>query len=105
MLIACVPDAGRGGERARAGRERGGRRGRGTSDTERVLRTRQARPAPRRTHQSSQCPPPPFREALLPPPAPLGALPKVDTNAKKAYEADYWKGILDAQGKNDGTYY
>jgi len=29
----------------------------------------------------------------------------VDTNAKKAYEADYWKGILDAQGKNDGTYY
>merc|ERR1719502_2304092 len=25
----------------------------------------------------------------------------VDTNAKRAYEADYWKGILDAQGKND----
>merc|ERR1712232_725981 len=30
---------------------------------------------------------------------------QVDTNAKKAYEADYWKGILDAQGKNDGTFY
>jgi nitrite reductase/ring-hydroxylating ferredoxin subunit len=29
----------------------------------------------------------------------------VDTNAKRAYEADYWKGLLDAQGKNDGTYY
>eukprot|EP00930_Biecheleria_cincta_P034057 TRINITY_DN2356_c0_g1_i7.p1 TRINITY_DN2356_c0_g1~~TRINITY_DN2356_c0_g1_i7.p1 ORF type:complete len:505 (+),score=118.29 TRINITY_DN2356_c0_g1_i7:31-1545(+) len=29
----------------------------------------------------------------------------VDTNAKKAYEADYWKGILDAQGKDDGSYY
>merc|ERR1712228_1030264 len=29
----------------------------------------------------------------------------VDTNAKKAYEADYWRGLLDAQGKNDGTYY
>jgi len=29
----------------------------------------------------------------------------VDVNAKRAYEADYWKGILDAQGKNDGTYY
>jgi len=29
----------------------------------------------------------------------------VDTNAKRAYEADYWKGILDAQGKDDGTYY
>jgi len=29
----------------------------------------------------------------------------VDTNAKKAYEADYWKGLLDAQGKDDGTYY
>merc|ERR1711966_18553 len=29
----------------------------------------------------------------------------VDTNAKKAYEADYWKGVLDAQGKNDGPYY
>jgi len=28
-----------------------------------------------------------------------------DTNAKKAYEADYWKGILDAQGKDDGSYY
>jgi hypothetical protein len=30
---------------------------------------------------------------------------QIDTNAKAAYEADYWKGILDAQGKNDGTYY
>jgi len=30
---------------------------------------------------------------------------KIDTNAKKAYEADYWKGLLDAQGKVDGTYY
>jgi len=29
----------------------------------------------------------------------------VDTNAKKAWEADYWKGVLDAQGKDDGTYY
>jgi len=29
----------------------------------------------------------------------------VDINAKKAYEADYWKGVLDAQGKDDGTYY
>mmetsp|Transcript_23839 Transcript_23839/g.49001 ORF Transcript_23839/g.49001 Transcript_23839/m.49001 type:complete len:484 (+) Transcript_23839:77-1528(+) len=29
----------------------------------------------------------------------------VDTNAKKAYEAWYWKGLLDAQGKDDGTYY
>merc|ERR1712031_110587 len=30
---------------------------------------------------------------------------QVDTNAKKAYEAPYWKGLLDAQGKDDGTYY
>ena len=29
----------------------------------------------------------------------------VDVNAKRAYEADYWKGLLDAQGKDDGTYY
>jgi len=29
----------------------------------------------------------------------------IDTNAKRAYEADYWKGLLDAQGKVDGTYY
>jgi nitrite reductase/ring-hydroxylating ferredoxin subunit len=29
----------------------------------------------------------------------------VDTNTRKAYEANYWKGLLDAQGKNDGTYY
>jgi nitrite reductase/ring-hydroxylating ferredoxin subunit len=29
----------------------------------------------------------------------------VDTNAKKAWEADYWKGVLDAQGKDDGSYY
>merc|ERR1712061_648628 len=29
----------------------------------------------------------------------------VDTNSKKAWEADYWKGVLDAQGKDDGTYY
>jgi len=29
----------------------------------------------------------------------------VDQNARKAYEAPYWKGLLDAQGKNDGTYY
>ena len=30
---------------------------------------------------------------------------QVDTNTRKAYEAEYWKGILDAQGKNDGTFY
>jgi len=29
----------------------------------------------------------------------------VDVNAKRAFEADYWKGILDAQGKDDGSYY
>jgi nitrite reductase/ring-hydroxylating ferredoxin subunit len=29
----------------------------------------------------------------------------IDTNAKRAYEASYWKGVLDAQGKNDGTFY
>ena len=29
----------------------------------------------------------------------------VDTNAKAAYESWYWKGLLDAQGKDDGTYY
>lgn len=29
----------------------------------------------------------------------------VDINAKKSYEAAYWKGLLDAQGKVDGTYY
>ena len=29
----------------------------------------------------------------------------IDTNAKQAYEANYWKGLLDAQGKDDGTYY
>mmetsp|Transcript_68435 Transcript_68435/g.107586 ORF Transcript_68435/g.107586 Transcript_68435/m.107586 type:complete len:240 (+) Transcript_68435:62-781(+) len=29
----------------------------------------------------------------------------IDTNAKSAYEANYWKGLLDAQGKDDGTYY
>jgi len=29
----------------------------------------------------------------------------VDTNAKKAYEAPYWKGVLDAQGKDDGSFY
>eukprot|EP00438_Fugacium_kawagutii_P036338 Skav209030 [mRNA] locus=scaffold1809:45841:46401:- [translate_table: standard] len=29
----------------------------------------------------------------------------IDTNAKTAYEANYWKGLLDAQGKDDGTYY
>lgn len=29
----------------------------------------------------------------------------IDTNAKRAYEANYWKGVLDAQGKDDGTYY
>jgi len=34
-----------------------------------------------------------------------GVQVEVDANARKAYEADYWKGLLDAQGKNDGTYY
>jgi len=29
----------------------------------------------------------------------------IDTNAKRAYEAPYWKGVLDAQGKDDGSYY
>ena len=26
-------------------------------------------------------------------------------NAKAAFESNYWSGILDAQGKSDGTYY
>lgn len=30
---------------------------------------------------------------------------KVDVNAKLNYESQYWKGILDAQGKDDGKYY
>mmetsp|Transcript_61891 Transcript_61891/g.133094 ORF Transcript_61891/g.133094 Transcript_61891/m.133094 type:complete len:258 (-) Transcript_61891:198-971(-) len=30
---------------------------------------------------------------------------QLDVNTRKAYEANYWKGLLDAQGKNDGTYY
>jgi len=30
---------------------------------------------------------------------------QVDVNAKLAYESNYWTGILDAQGKSDGTYY
>ena len=28
----------------------------------------------------------------------------LDINAKRAYEAQYWKGLLDAQGKEDGAY-
>jgi len=30
---------------------------------------------------------------------------QVDTNTRRSYEANYWKGLLDAQGKNDGSYY
>jgi nitrite reductase/ring-hydroxylating ferredoxin subunit len=30
---------------------------------------------------------------------------QVDVNYKLNYEAGYWTGILDAQGKSDGTYY
>lgn len=30
---------------------------------------------------------------------------QVDVNAKFNFEADYWSGILDAQGKADGKYY
>ena len=30
---------------------------------------------------------------------------QVDVNAKFNFEADYWSGILDAQGKSDGKYY
>ena len=30
---------------------------------------------------------------------------QVDVNYKAAFEANYWSGILDAQGKSDGTYY
>mmetsp|Transcript_17937 Transcript_17937/g.29932 ORF Transcript_17937/g.29932 Transcript_17937/m.29932 type:complete len:193 (-) Transcript_17937:241-819(-) len=29
----------------------------------------------------------------------------VNVNAKAAFETDYWRGILDAQGKTDGGYY
>ena len=29
----------------------------------------------------------------------------IDINAKAAFEANYWRGILDAQGKVDGGYY
>lgn len=30
---------------------------------------------------------------------------QVDVNAKANFEANYWSGILDAQGKDTGTYY
>jgi len=30
---------------------------------------------------------------------------QVDVNAKFNFEANYWSGILDAQGKDDGKYY
>ena len=30
---------------------------------------------------------------------------KVDVNAKTNFEKDYWRGILDSQGKTDGGYY
>jgi len=30
---------------------------------------------------------------------------QVDVNAKLNFEAEYWTGILDAQGKSDGKYY
>lgn len=30
---------------------------------------------------------------------------QVDVNAKFNFEAEYWSGILDAQGKADGNYY
>merc|ERR1712157_500738 len=30
---------------------------------------------------------------------------EVDVNAKLNYEADYWTGVLDAQGKANGKYY
>lgn len=30
---------------------------------------------------------------------------QVDVNAKFNFEAEYWTGILDAQGKSDGKYY
>jgi len=30
---------------------------------------------------------------------------QVDVNAKANYEADYWSGMLDAQGKANGKYY
>merc|ERR1712228_1043191 len=29
----------------------------------------------------------------------------LDVNAKKRFDANYWRGILDAQGKVDGGYY
>ena len=29
----------------------------------------------------------------------------LDTNAKKRFDASYWRGILDSQGKIDGGYY
>lgn len=30
---------------------------------------------------------------------------QVDVNYKANYESEYWTGILDAQGKSDGSYY
>jgi nitrite reductase/ring-hydroxylating ferredoxin subunit len=30
---------------------------------------------------------------------------QVDVNAKYNFEANYWSGVLDAQGKDTGTYY
>jgi hypothetical protein len=30
---------------------------------------------------------------------------QINVNAKAQFEENYWRGILDAQGKQDGAYY
>ena len=35
----------------------------------------------------------------------IAAQALLDVNAKKRFDAGYWRGILDAQGKVDGGYY
>ena len=30
---------------------------------------------------------------------------EVDVNVKDRFESQYWRGVLDAQGKTDGKYY
>uniref|UniRef100_A0A0G4F7V5 Rieske domain-containing protein n=1 Tax=Chromera velia CCMP2878 TaxID=1169474 RepID=A0A0G4F7V5_9ALVE len=64
------------------------------------------------------CPSPPVVgpvTGLLKPPRPLKTFPVrqvgddlqvlVRNQARPSYEQKYWKGLLDAQGKDDGTYY
>ena len=76
------------------------------AETMQMLKAILARSAPKRSREGSlEGSPEATDDEAAPKKGGANIQVEVDVNYKLAYESNYWRGILDAQGKTDGGYY